>query len=134
MRGYLGKLYKLNPSVGWAVGGGSATLFYKSEAINVRLFDETLRGSGEDWEFFARLSQVGNFDFVDEVLVLCRIHAGSRSQISFRNWFIDNKEALQTSQSKDLSGRTYERIASRVNLEKIFFKHCIRNKDYRSLF
>lgn len=134
MRGNLGKMYKLYPSVAWAVGGGSTTLFYKSDAVNVGLFDENLGGSGEDWEFFARLSQVGDFDFVDEVLVLCRVHAGSRSQIGVRKWLLDNKEALKASQSKNLNWRAIERIASYYNLEKFFFKSCLRDKDYRSLF
>lgn len=134
LRGHLGKLYKLYPSVAWAVGSGSTALFYKSDAVNVGLFDENLKGSGEDWEFFARLSQIGDFDFVDEVLVLCRTHAGSRSQISIRNWLLDNKKALQTSQSKDLGWRTRERIASNINLDLFFLKHCIRKKDFHSIF
>lgn len=132
-RGNLGNIYKIHPSVGWAIGAGSTSLFFREDAIRIGLFDENLTGSGEDWEFFARLAQIGNFDFVDEVLVRVRIHPNSRSRINLRTWYKDNQVALYSSLKKDLRWTILERILSRINFEKNFLKACIERKSFNSI-
>ena len=84
-RGNLRRKYMRAPGTAWIPGPCSSAVFQKTVALNVGLFNEALRGSAEDWEFFARLSAEGDFDFVDEVLVKVRKHNDSRSAIRPRN-------------------------------------------------
>ena len=126
-RGDLSQKYKRFPGTAWIPGTCSSSLFLRSVALDIGLFDENLRGSAEDWEFFARLAIQGDFDFVDEVLVKIRKHGSARSKISTRVWYRDNRKALRQFSARSPNFRFHEKFLASLYLVRVFVKAIVRN-------
>lgn len=120
--GHLGKEYALNPGVAWVPNAPSTSLFNKSAAFSCGLFDETLRGNAEDWEFFARLSSLGKFVSVQTPLVYARQHFESRSNTGLFRWYQDNLRAYKTFYGKTGNSRRVQYQIGKARLQASFVK------------
>jgi len=132
-QGDLSKLYGRNPGVAWIPNAPSSSLFHKPAALSIGLFDESLRGNAEDWEFFARLSKLGNFVAINEPLVNVRIHTSSRSQIELLKWYKDNRKALSAFNSKNSYLNKIDYIHARLSLEFTTIKSLFKHLQVRDL-
>ena len=130
--GSLRKQYSRNPGVSWIPGAASTGLFRKSDALECGLFDENLRGNGEDWEFFARLSSRGDFLSSNEPLVKGRIHASSRTNISLVDWYHDNCQAFIVFREKTHDLRLFEYLLGRTRLVVSFVKATVKRAVVRA--
>jgi len=124
--GYLEKEYALNPGVAWVPNAPSTSLFYRSAAFSCGLFDETLHGNAEDWEFFARLSSMGEFVSVQKPLVFARQHLESRSNTSLLRWYKDNLKAYNTFYGKTVNRRRLNYQIGKTRLQVSFFKTVLK--------
>lgn len=125
-RGNLHGLYDKYPGRALIINGPSTALFSKEKALSVGLFDESLRGNAEDWEFFRRICAKGETDFVPVPLTRVRLHNESRSTVDLRTLYQGNKQAIELAMSKDVSFSTYKRILMRSRLEKQFIKSYLK--------
>lgn len=126
-QGNLSKFYKIKPGVAWIPNAPSSSLFYKAAALSIGLFDETLTGNAEDWEFYARLSSCGNFASINEPLVNVRVHSLSRSQVKISKWYFDNRRALSVLYSKGLFEGKLEFFRGRLHLDYSMLKTLLKN-------
>jgi len=134
LEGNLAKLYRTKPGVAWIPNAPSSALFYKSAALSIGLFDDNLSGNAEDWEFFARLSHMGDFSSVHKPLVNVRIHGASRSQIDITKWYKDNLKALLALKTKRYYVHSFEYFEARIDLAYSLIKSLIkRTSIYKSL-
>ncbi len=78
-RGNCSNTFLRNPTASVVLAGESTALFTKRLITEVGLFDELLN-SAAGWDFFRRCSNFTNFDFVDEPLVLHRVHSSNMSR------------------------------------------------------
>jgi GT2 family glycosyltransferase len=107
-------------------GACSSSIFRKSAAKEIGLFDEGLRGSAEDWEFFMRMARSGDFDFVDEVLVQIRKHKSSRSTVKPLIWLKDNNKALNQGFKKTPEYGSFGLLRSKAYLLHVFTRSLLR--------
>ena len=78
-RGNCSDTFLRNPTASVVLAGESTALFTKKLMTAVGSFDELLN-SAAGWDFFRRCSDFTNFDFVDEPLVLHRVHPSNMSR------------------------------------------------------
>lgn len=126
-RGDLSRRYKRFPGTAWMPGTCSSAVFLRSVALDVGLFDENLRGSAEDWEFFARLAMQGDYDFVDEVLVKIRKHENARSKVSAGIWYRDNRKALRQFSVRNPNFRFHDKFLASLYLVRVFVKTLVKS-------
>jgi len=77
-RGACSDTFLRNPTASVVLAGESTALFTKKLVSSVGSFDELLN-SAAGWDFFRRCSNFTDFDFVDEPLVLHRVHSSNMS-------------------------------------------------------
>lgn len=92
-------------------GGSSTVLIPKAAFEHAGLFDETLR-TCEDWDFWLRLAQHGEFDFPPENLCDIYTHPDSLSadlprMLEFRETMLTKHEALYRAKPRILALRYY---------------------------
>lgn len=75
--------------------GASTALMDVKLVRDVNGFNEFLKGPGEDWDFFRRISKTTLFHFIDEPLVRYRQHNSSASKVDPRKYFEGNRAAMR---------------------------------------
>lgn len=118
-----------NPGVAIVKYGCSSAVVRKDAITQIGGFDTSVPAPSEDYDFFWRLSKLGNFDFVNEPLVKYRVHGGNASG-NLRLYhegcvFVANKALSET--RKDYLG---QRIFG-LKLFMMLFKAHTREKDLR---
>jgi glycosyltransferase involved in cell wall biosynthesis len=102
--GYLADLFIERPTQALVAGGCSTALFKKRINKMYVFFDESLRGNGEDWDFFRRISKYGNCSYVDAPLSHIREHDRSRSGRQLSVFYKGNQAAI----NRALKDKDYE--------------------------
>ena len=102
--GYLADLFIERPTQALIAGGGSTALFKKRINQMHVFFDESLRGNGEDWDFFRRISKYGNCSYVSAPLSHIREHDRSRSGRQLSVFYKGNQAAI----NRALTDKDYE--------------------------
>ncbi len=102
--GYLADLFIERPAQALVAGGCSTALFKKRINQMYVFFDESLRGNGEDWDFFRRISKYGNCSYVAAPLSHIREHDRSRSGRQLSVFYKGNQAAI----NRALTDRDYE--------------------------
>ena len=92
--GYLADLFIKRPAQALVAGGCSTALFKKRINHIDMFFDESLRGNGEDWDFFRRISKYGNCSYVSTTLSHIREHDRSRSGRQLSVFYEGNQAAI----------------------------------------
>jgi glycosyltransferase involved in cell wall biosynthesis len=119
------------PTLAIVIGGGS-TAILKREVFDCGVyFDETLLGNGEDWDFFRRVAQLTEFDFIDEPLVSVRRHESSRGSRSLNHFYLGNLASIE----KALLDKSYEwnfhkRWGFVLRFEWMIAKSFLRERDF----
>ena len=101
--GYLANLFIKLPTQALVAGGCSTAIFRKRINHKDMLFDETLRGNGEDWDFFRTISKYGDCSYVSMPLSNIREHDRSRSRHKLSVFYDGNQAAI----AKALSDKDY---------------------------
>ena len=102
--GYLADLFIERPTQALVAGGCSTALFKKRINQMYVFFDESLRGNGEDWDFFRRISKYGIFSYVAAPLSHIREHDRSRSGRQLSIFYKGNQAAI----NRALTDKDYE--------------------------
>jgi len=102
--GYLADLFIERPTQALVAGGCSTALFKKRINQMYVFFDESLRGNGEDWDFFRRISKYGNCSYVAAPLSHIREHDRSRSGRQLSIFYKGNQAAI----NRALTDKDYE--------------------------
>jgi glycosyltransferase involved in cell wall biosynthesis len=102
--GYLADLFIERPMQALVAGGCSTALFKKRINQMYVFFDESLRGNGEDWDFFRRISKYGNCSYVSAPLSHIREHDRSRSGRQLSIFYKGNQAAI----NRALTDKDYE--------------------------
>lgn len=92
--GDLSRTFILKPSQA-LTGPPSGVMFRKVIDGELMLFDEKLRGNGEDWDFLRRICQKGKVRAVSEPQFFYRKHPGSRFSQNIETYYLGNKESLK---------------------------------------
>lgn len=90
-RGFIAKLFIEKPGVSHITLGSSTAVIRKEFIEKGQFFGENLRLPGEDLEFFGRISNSLEVDFVNDFLVDYRQHSDSRSQVRTADYFEGNR-------------------------------------------
>ena len=93
-RGNIAGTFIEKPTYALIAGGGSTAIFRRSIIDVNTSFDSNLRGNGEDWDFFRRLSQVTEVDFVPQPLTFIRKHSESRGARTLDYFYSGNFQAI----------------------------------------
>ncbi len=93
--GYLADSFIKRPTQAIVAVGSSTALFRKTFKGIDMFFDETLRGNGEDWDFFRRISKYGTCEYVSEPLSSIREHNNQRSKRELTVFYEGNRRAMQ---------------------------------------
>jgi glycosyltransferase involved in cell wall biosynthesis len=107
--GYLADLFIERPTQALVAGGCSTALFKKRINQMCVFFDESLRGNGEDWDFFRRISKYGNCSYVAAPLSHIREHDRSRSGRQLRVFYEGNQAAINRALADKEYGWTHWR-------------------------
>lgn len=92
------------PTQALIVNGPSTAVFKRALVYPKLLFDPILRGNGEDWDFFRRVSQLTTVQYVAKPLVFVREHGQNRSARSLDYFYAGNSKAI----SKALADAFYQ--------------------------
>ena len=92
--GDLSHTFILKPSQA-LTGPPSGVMFRKMIDGKLMLFDEKLRGNGEDWDFFRRICQKGEVKAISKPQFFYRKHPGSRFSRNMETFYLGNKESLK---------------------------------------
>ena len=135
-RGNLAFLFISYPTKAIICGGGSTSLFSRRLLNDSMLFDETLHGNGEDWDFFRRLCQLTNVEFIERPLVYIRNHENSRGARNLDYFYEGNKASIFKAVSDEFYSWTFlKRWQYFARFEFLMFKSCLRSKKFvNSLF
>jgi glycosyltransferase involved in cell wall biosynthesis len=125
-RGNIARTFIEKPTQALISCGGSTAIFRRCLLDLNSLFDINLRGNGEDWDFFRRISQVAEVDFVPIPLAFIRKHKESRGARSLEHFYFGNHEAI----TKTLVDPFYkwDRTLKRrflFKFEFMLFKSCL---------
>ena len=105
--GYLADLFIKRPTQALIAGGCSTALFKKRINHVCVFFDESLRGNGEDWDFFRRISKYGHCSYVSTPLSHIREHDRSRSGRQLSVFYEGNQAAINRALTDNDYGWTH---------------------------
>jgi len=133
--GKVADLFISLPTTAIICGGGSTALFSRSVLNKSLYFDESLRGNGEDWDFFRRLTQVACVAYVDSALAYIRKHDVSRGSRNLNHFYIGNKASVIKAAMDSYYSWTFikrwkffarfEFLMSKSYLRSRHFKHAV---------
>lgn len=89
--GDISKLFLKYPTKALIINAPSTSMFRRESAFKAGLFDPCLRGNGEDWDFFRRLTKYGTVLALHENLVRIRKHNENRSNVRLDQYYRDNR-------------------------------------------
>ena len=92
-RGSCGKYYRKYPGRAIVLLGCSSALIDSNAILEVGGFNTSLNTSA-DWDFFQRLSQKFEIEYIEEALVNYRRHSSSMSVASVTTYYEDNEKAV----------------------------------------
>jgi glycosyltransferase involved in cell wall biosynthesis len=128
------KFFKRYPTRAIIVLGCSGALIRKSVLNASGLFDETLRGTAEDWDFFRRYSKYSSVGYLVDNLVKYRIHAGNLSAMDSYTYYLGNLKAVTRMLFDDPSIRKIEKRWIWFKFQMISAKTFLRDKKYSLAF
>jgi len=117
-----------HPSQAIVLLGASTALIRRSLIDETGMFDETMRGPGEDWDFFRRIAEHSMIDYIPSYLVLYRQHRNSASRVPSQNYFEGNRNAMRNLYQENRNVGLFDRRYSWIKLHWGFVKHELRNK------
>lgn len=101
--------------------GCSTAMVHKEVIERVGGFDVSLNSSA-DWDFFRRVSEITEVDFVDKPLVNYRRHNASMSASSLEVYYCDNEIAVRKLLSNPTKGKQNLRIYVKSRISWIKFQ------------
>jgi glycosyltransferase involved in cell wall biosynthesis len=118
--------------------GCSTAVFRSSLLRSSGLFDETFKGSAEDWDFFRRYCKFAEVGFCNENLVRYRRHVGSITARPILDYYNGNKKAVLKMLAEDKKIALFERRLIWAKFQFIsskgFLKHGEVISGIRALF
>jgi glycosyltransferase involved in cell wall biosynthesis len=93
--GPLKSCYISFPSIALIPNAPSVALIRRESVIEAGMWDESLRGNAEDWDFFRRLSLMGEFAYTSEILTTARKHSLNRGNVDLKKYYLDNLDAMK---------------------------------------
>ena len=112
---------------------GASTALVRRELIEkIGKFDETMKGPGEDWDFFRRIAENSLIDYIPQYLVLYRQHRISASRVPAHYYFEGNRRAMRNMYRQNENISKFNRRYSWIKLHWSFIKYEIRNKRFYS--
>lgn len=128
--GDISKHFVRFPSSALVINGPSAAIFRRDLALSIGGFDEKLRSNAEDWDFFRRLSQLGEFYFSHLPLVNVRIHNTSRSSVDLKTHYKGNLEAIKKAMADSYYNWTLvSQLQFLFRFELQYLKASIKTRD-----
>jgi glycosyltransferase involved in cell wall biosynthesis len=115
---------------------GPSTAVFKRDLVHPKLlFDPILRGNGEDWDFFRRLSQLTAVKYVAEPLVIVREHGQNRSARSLDYFYAGNSKAISKALADTFYEWNYRKIWSLIfRFEILCFKSNLKEFQISASF
>lgn len=130
--GDISKYFIKFPTSALVVNGPSAAIFKRDLALKIGGFNERLRGNSEDWDFFRRLSQLGEFHFSHLPLVNVRIHENSRSSVNLKLHYKGNLEAIRIALTDPFYSWNYlSQLQFVFRFEAQYLKEAIKRRDLK---
>jgi GT2 family glycosyltransferase len=110
--------------------GCSGALFKKEFLSQIGLFDVSVPGPTEDWDFFRRFSKKGRIGFCSEILVHYRRHANNISNKSSLSYYVGNSVAVLKMIHDDFDIGFAEKRLIWFRFQYISAKSFAKNKNY----
>ena len=114
--------------------GASTSLIRRDLIDQIGLFDETMHGPGEDWDFFRRVAENSFINYIPRYLVLYRQHRISASRVPSHNYFEGNRHAMRNMYRQNSNITLFDRRLSWIRLHWSFMKNELKNKKFSSAF
>ena len=131
--GYLANKYIQNPSIAIVPNAPSTALIKRSLIFKIGMWDESIRGNAEDWDFFRRLSLVGEFAFEKEPATFVRVHDSNRSNLEIQQSYLDNLRVMKKALEDDNHLWTKKKIRYFVRkFESQYLKNCLKRGSLRA--
>jgi glycosyltransferase involved in cell wall biosynthesis len=124
--GNLAELFISMPTRALISCGGSTSIFKRELLKDSLLFDESLRGNGEDWDFFRRLCKSTQVELVKEPLAYIRKHTNSRGARDLNHFYVGNKASVMKAAFDNYYQWTFlKRWRFFARFELMMFKTCL---------
>lgn len=92
--GHINEVYRRNPTYDPFLGGPGTVLMKTELLARVGIFDPSVPGPSEDWDFFRRACKVSKVKFLEDILLFRRIHDHNISRSSLNKYYLSNRIAL----------------------------------------
>jgi len=127
------RYFLTRPSEAIILLGASTSLMRRQIALELNGFDTTMKGPGEDWDFFRRVTEKTLVDFIPKPLVSYRQHESSASRVSSEKYFDGNRAALRKLFRENVGKISFfARRRSWIKLHWSFFKTEFPKRKYGS--
>jgi glycosyltransferase involved in cell wall biosynthesis len=126
------KEFLKHPSEAIVLLGASTSLISRELIDKVGLFDETMHGPGEDWDFFRRIAETSLISFIPDHLVLYRQHRISASRVPTHKYYEGNRNALRNMFRQNGHITLLNRRLSWMRLHWSFMKNESKHKQFFS--
>lgn len=128
------KEFLKHPSEAIVLLGASTSLIRRDLINEIGVFDETMRGPGEDWDFFRRVAENSLINYIPQYLVLYRQHRMSASRVPSHNYFEGNRNAMRNMYRQNNNITLFDRRLSWMRLHWSFMKSELKNKQFSAAF